>query len=160
MVQNRFFLNLPVKEVKSNKFSSQNIVMSSQNNVENYMNKWNYVKEADDSLQLFWVDIFIVRWFDFAPSNLTSDGRGLTIKTHHLFLDNVYKKIWDLVYIHIRSEMNSKIIWRINHTSGKHISTFVDDSFVSLGFKSIISMSHMGYKICKIKFVKRYYKRC
>ena len=122
MVQNRFFLNLPVKEVKSNKFSSQNIVMSSQNNVENYMNKWNYVKEADDSLQLFWVDIFIVRWFDFAPSNLTSDGRGLTIKTHHLFLDNVYKKIWDLVYIHMykvrnefKNNMENKSYFRKTH---------------------------------------------
>ena len=36
LIQNRFFLSLPVKKVSINKFSSQNIVISSQNNVPKY----------------------------------------------------------------------------------------------------------------------------
>ena len=36
MVQNRFFLSLPVKKVNNNKFSSQIFLTSSQNNVQNY----------------------------------------------------------------------------------------------------------------------------
>ena len=40
LVQNRFVLSLPVKKVNDNKFSSHNFVISSQNNVQDDMNKF------------------------------------------------------------------------------------------------------------------------